>query len=99
MEKDGRLAQFLADKFPAGNVEVRHEDAIDFDVRTLYAKPSVKLVGNLPYYISSQLLLKFLKFPSPISLTVFMLQKEMAARICANAWNKGLRSVHAGAPT
>ncbi len=88
LEKDGRLAQFLAAKLGSGSVEIRHQDAMDFDVRTLYAKPSVKLVGNLPYYISSQLLLKFLRSPSPISLSVFMLQKEMARRICAKAATK-----------
>ncbi len=83
LEKDGRLAEFLKEKIRAEKVEIRHQDAMDFDVRTLYAKPLVKLMGNLPYYISSQLLLKFLEFPSPISLSVLMLQKEMAERLSA----------------
>ncbi|MDP9004951.1 MAG: NUDIX domain-containing protein [Verrucomicrobiota bacterium] len=60
-----------------------HDDALDFDVRKLFAQPRVKLLGNLPYYIASQLLLKFTKYPSPISLWLFMLQKEMARRISA----------------
>jgi 16S rRNA (adenine1518-N6/adenine1519-N6)-dimethyltransferase len=83
LEKDGRLAQFLASHLAGKAVEIRHEDAMDFDVRTLFAKPCVKLIANLPYYISSQLLLRFLKWPSPISLTLLMLQKEMATRLSA----------------
>jgi 16S rRNA (adenine1518-N6/adenine1519-N6)-dimethyltransferase len=49
----------------------------------LYAQPKVKLLGNLPYYISSQLLIKFLEYPSPISMWLFMLQKELARRLVA----------------
>ena len=53
IEKDARLAQFLTSHLANQPLEVRHEDAIDFDVRTLFTKPRVKLIGNLPYYISS----------------------------------------------
>ena len=88
LEKDARLAQFLKAHLPTEALEVRHEDAIDFDVRTLFAKPQVKLIGNLPYYISSQLLLRFLQWPSPISLSVLMLQKEMATRLSATPGSK-----------
>jgi 16S rRNA (adenine1518-N6/adenine1519-N6)-dimethyltransferase len=41
------------------------------------------LLGNLPYYVSSQLLLKFLEYPSPISFWLLMLQKELAKRLGA----------------
>jgi 16S rRNA (adenine1518-N6/adenine1519-N6)-dimethyltransferase len=83
LEKDGRLAEFLRSRFKSDRVEVRHVDAMDFDVRSLYAKTNVKLVANLPYYLSSQLLMKFLNWPSPISLAVLMLQREMAQRLTA----------------
>ena len=56
LEKDGRLAAFLQKQYPVDRLEVRHMDALDFDVRALFAEPSVKLIGNLPYYISSPLL-------------------------------------------
>ena len=83
IEKDRRLADFLRKRFTTDRFEILHADALDFDVRQLFAKPRVKLLGNLPYYISSQLLLKFTKYPSPISLWLLMLQKEMARRISA----------------
>ena len=83
IEKDQRLADFLRVRFESERLEVIHADALDYDLRQLFAQPRVKLLGNLPYYVSSQLLLKFTKFPSPISLWLLMLQKEMARRISA----------------
>jgi 16S rRNA (adenine1518-N6/adenine1519-N6)-dimethyltransferase len=88
IEKDGRLAEFLAQRFSGQRLEVQHADALHFDVRTLFTKPRVKVVGNLPYYLSSQLLLRFLKRPSPISLWVLMLQREMAKRLSASPRTK-----------
>ncbi|MEY2494060.1 MAG: rRNA (adenine1518-N6/adenine1519-N6)-dimethyltransferase [Verrucomicrobiota bacterium] len=84
IEKDQRLADFLRRRFTSERFEVLHQDALDYDVRRLFAQPRVKVLGNLPYYISSQLLLKFTRHPSPISLWLFMLQKEMARRISAS---------------
>jgi 16S rRNA (adenine1518-N6/adenine1519-N6)-dimethyltransferase len=83
IEKDQRLVEFLRKRFADSSLEVVHADALDFDLRSLFAERQVKLLGNLPYYISSQLLLKFTKYPSPISLWLLMLQKEMARRISA----------------
>lgn len=83
IEKDKRLVQFLREKFQGHALEVVHGDALEFDTRMLYAQPKVKLLGNLPYYISSQLLIKFLEYPSPISMWLFMLQKELARRLVA----------------
>ncbi len=83
IEKDARLAGFLRHRFPTDRLEVLHADALEFDVRTLFARKSVKFIGNLPYNISSQLLLQFTRYPSPISLWLCLLQKEMARRLSA----------------
>jgi 16S rRNA (adenine1518-N6/adenine1519-N6)-dimethyltransferase len=83
IEKDQRLAQFLLKRFGGARLEIIHGDALEFDLRPLFAERRVKLLGNLPYYVASQLLLKFTKYPSPICLWLFMLQKEMARRIAA----------------
>ena len=88
LEKDQRLANFLKQRFNESCLEIRNGDALDFDVRSLFAQPRVKCVGNLPYYIASQLLIKFIEYPSPISLFLFMLQKEMARRISAQPATK-----------
>ena len=83
IEKDARLADFLRRRFPSKQLEVIRGDALDYDVRALFAQPKVKFIGNLPYNISSQLLLNFTRYPSPISLFLCMLQKEMARRLSA----------------
>jgi 16S rRNA (adenine1518-N6/adenine1519-N6)-dimethyltransferase len=84
IEKDARLIEFLRQKFRDSRFEVRHGDALKFDTRVLFAERNVKLLGNLPYYIASQLLVRFVDYPSAISLALLMLQNEMARRITAN---------------
>jgi 16S rRNA (adenine1518-N6/adenine1519-N6)-dimethyltransferase len=83
LEKDARLVDFLREKFSNAKCEIRHCDALDFDTRILFAERNVKVIGNLPYYVASQLLLHFVDYPSPISLGLFMLQDEMARRLSA----------------
>jgi 16S rRNA (adenine1518-N6/adenine1519-N6)-dimethyltransferase len=83
IEKDTRLADFLRERFAQERLKILNIDALKFDARILFAHRRVKLLGNLPYNISSPLLLKFLARPSPISLWLFVLQKEMAARLSA----------------
>jgi 16S rRNA (adenine1518-N6/adenine1519-N6)-dimethyltransferase len=83
LEKDARLVDFLREKFSDARFEIRHCDALEFDTRTLFAERNVKVIGNLPYYVASQLLLHFVDFPSRIRLALFMLQDEMARRLSA----------------
>ncbi len=84
IEKDTRLANFLRAHFGHERLEVINNDALKFDPRALFAHRQVKLLGNLPYNISSALLLKFLEQPSSISLWLLMLQKEVAMRLSAS---------------
>src|SRR6188472_3405661 len=42
IEKDARLAEFLRKRFPTERLEIIHGDALDFDVRQLFAQPRVK---------------------------------------------------------
>jgi 16S rRNA (adenine1518-N6/adenine1519-N6)-dimethyltransferase len=88
IEKDARLADFLRTRLTSERVKLMHADALNFDPRTLFAQPRVKLLGNLPYNVASQLLLSFLAYPTPFSLVILMLQKEMAERIAAGPGNK-----------
>jgi 16S rRNA (adenine1518-N6/adenine1519-N6)-dimethyltransferase len=83
IEKDRRLANFLNERLRHPRLQVLNMDALKFDLRVLFSRPRAKLLSNLPYNISSALLLKFLQNPSPISLWLFMLQKEMAMRLSA----------------
>jgi 16S rRNA (adenine1518-N6/adenine1519-N6)-dimethyltransferase len=83
IEKDARLADFLRAHFGDERLEILNIDALKFDPRSLFAHRTVKLLGNLPYNISSALLLKFLERPNHISLSMLMLQKEVAMRLSA----------------
>ncbi|PYJ51227.1 MAG: ribosomal RNA small subunit methyltransferase A [Verrucomicrobia bacterium] len=84
VEKDTRLANFLREHLRHPRLEVMNIDALKFDGRVLFSHRRVKLLGNLPYNVSSALLLKFLGYPSAISLWLLMLQKEMALRLSAS---------------
>ncbi|MEQ1859891.1 MAG: 16S rRNA (adenine(1518)-N(6)/adenine(1519)-N(6))-dimethyltransferase RsmA [Chthoniobacteraceae bacterium] len=79
IEKDGKLVDFLRAQFP--KIEIIHGDASEFDTRELFARGPVKVVGNLPYYISSQILIGWTDQPSPVGRLVFTLQKELAERL------------------
>jgi len=83
IEKDRRLVDFLREHFAGQRLEVIHGDALEFEVKRLFADGPIKLLGNLPYYISTELLLRFLEEPTPIMLALLMLQKEVAARLSA----------------
>jgi 16S rRNA (adenine1518-N6/adenine1519-N6)-dimethyltransferase len=85
IEKDARLANFLRARFGNERLEILNIDALKFDLHSLFAHRRVKLLGNLPYNISSALLMNFLEQPNPISLWLLMLQKEMAARLSASS--------------
>ena len=87
IEKDGRLAQWLAGQFE-DRAEVVHLDALEYDLRTLFPHGPTKVLGNLPYYVSSQMLLHFGGELTPVTRMVFTLQKEMAERLSARPSTK-----------
>ena len=86
IEKDARMCGVLRERFPG--IEIVHGDAGEFDVRELFARGPVKVMGNLPYYVSSQILFQFTAEPSPVRTLVFTLQKELAERLSAGPRTK-----------
>lgn len=88
IDKDARLVEFLREHFASERVEIVHGDAAQFEVRTLFPRAPVKVLGNLPYYISSQILFRFTDEPSPAERLVFTLQKELAERMSAQPATK-----------
>jgi 16S rRNA (adenine1518-N6/adenine1519-N6)-dimethyltransferase len=84
VERDGRLAAFLADKLKdIPTVEVYNQDACQFDTRSLYPRRPVKVIGNLPYSAGGEIIRNFLGIHSPVEEAVLMLQREVAERIAA----------------
>lgn len=83
IEKDARLAAFLEQEFAGEKTIVLHRDALEFDPRALFPLMPVKLLGNLPYYVSSPLLFRFTAEPSPVERLALTIQREFAERLAA----------------
>ena len=88
VEADGRLAQFLTERYGPLGVEVVHADATEYDVRPLFLEGSVKFIGNLPYSVGNTILERFLDAPSPVNQAIIMVQKEVADRFVAGPRSK-----------
>jgi 16S rRNA (adenine1518-N6/adenine1519-N6)-dimethyltransferase len=72
-----------------GELRVHLEDALEFDLRALRgAGAPLRLVGNLPYNISTPLLFRFVAQLEAIADMHFMLQKEVVARMAARPGSK-----------
>jgi len=88
-EKDRKLLQSLElvlRKFK--NVEVLIEDFLEFDLQNhLPPTTHYKLISNIPYYITGQILRKIFSAKEKPSLVVLLVQKEVAERIVAKPGN------------
>ena len=93
LEIDPRLVSVLRDRF-AGDDRVEIVPGgcpgLRFFLRLVRAA-RIKVVGNIPYHISSPILFRLLDFRRSISSMVLMFQKELADRIMAPPGNEGLR--------
>ena len=98
IEKDNFLFQKLKSKYKNyKNVFIYNEDILKFNLNKKLKKNSI-IYGNLPYNISSQILLKMIKLkddPPKYSDLILMFQKEMAERILGkfNTSNYGRLSI------
>ena len=90
------LAETLADK---SNVEVIFGDAMKLDLAALIKEKAqgkkVSVCANLPYYITSPLIMGLLEKKLPISSITVMVQKEAAERLCAEVGSREAGAVTA----
>jgi 16S rRNA (adenine1518-N6/adenine1519-N6)-dimethyltransferase len=93
VELDAALAARLRARAPA-NVEIVQGDALAVDLAAL-VPAGARLVGNLPYYVSSPLLRRFLSLRAHVRDAHVMLQEEVARRVAAAPGSKeyGILSV------
>lgn len=98
-EIDQRLLPVLADTLsPYDNVKVIHSDILKADVEQeikeeLADFEDIMVVANLPYYVTTPIILKLLLEKLPIRGLVVMLQKEVAERITAKPGTKAYGSL------
>ena len=85
IELDRELATALRAQFPAERVNVVQADVLGFDFAAAARQAGKRLpvLGNLPYYITSPILLKLAASHAALDRAVLMVQREMADRIVA----------------
>lgn len=71
-----------------GDLHLINEDVLNIDLSQLPLKPPLRLIGNLPYNISTPLMFHLLEHHELIGDMFFMLQKEVAERIIAQPNSK-----------
>lgn len=93
-EIDQRLLPILADTLsPYDNVKIIHEDILKADVKTIIENEfkdtsDIMVVANLPYYVTTPIIMKLLEEQTPVRGMVVMLQKEVADRMAAKPGTK-----------
>ncbi len=95
IEKDEKLSDDLIKKFN-NKIQIIKNDILKFSNNKIFSNETI-VIGNLPYNISSQILVKFILNENnfKFSKLIFMFQKEMADRIIAkvNSKNYGRLSI------
>ncbi len=95
VEIDERWVNFLNEKF-GDSIEIIQQDILKIDLNSLINKTQrIKVVGNLPYHITSPILFHLIDSFHLIERAVLMMQKEVAQRLSAkpNSKDYGILSV------
>ena len=96
LEIDPRLIDVLRDRFAGcDRVEIVAGDVLAYDFSSVCPGRRIKVVGNIPYYISTPILFRLIEYRRAIRSMVLMFQKELAERIMASPGTKkyGIPSV------
>lgn len=103
VEIDKNLIPILADTLHEyENVQIINEDVLKLDIAKIVEEQNggkpIKVVANLPYYITTPIIMKLLEERVPADSITIMMQKEVADRIKASAGSKtyGALSVAVG---
>ena len=91
-EIDDDLIPVLNKKFQGrDNFSLVHEDFMTTDLGTfLKGKKNIKVVANIPYYITSPIINKLIEYRKNISEIYLMVQKEVAERIASEAGSRNM---------
>ncbi len=86
LEVDTHLTEFLRDKFKTcPDIKIINQDILRFNLQRHFkdTKEKIKVVGNIPYYISSPIIEHLIKFKGKIADIFITVQKEFARRVVA----------------
>ncbi len=93
VEYDDKLAAELPNRVQSNNLEVVSQDILSFDFTKL--PPGYKLVANIPYYLTSNLIRVISETPNPPAKAALLIQKEVAKRVTAEPGDISILSVTA----
>ncbi|NBI30800.1 16S rRNA (adenine(1518)-N(6)/adenine(1519)-N(6))-dimethyltransferase RsmA [Chengkuizengella marina] len=99
IELDQRLIPILNDLLqPYDNVEVIHGDVLKLDLNSIFKEhfrdqTEISVVANLPYYVTTPIIMALLEKQLPIENIVVMIQKEVAERMVASPGRKDYGSL------
>lgn len=91
VEFDETLAEQLPARVAAKNLSVIQQDILSFDFTSL--PPGYKVVANIPYYLTSNLLRVMCESTNPFDRAALLMQKEVAERVVAKPGAMSLLSV------
>ncbi len=98
IEIDEKLRPLLSETVgDFDNVNIIFSDVLKLDIKKVteeeFGGESFKVIANLPYYITTPILINLLKSEANISELIVMMQREVAERIVANVGNKEYGSI------
>ena len=86
IEIDADMINYLQKKIPEEKINIINHDVLSINNKDLEVYD--RIIGNLPYYISTEILIKMIDIYGSLKDIHFMFQKEVADRITANPGNK-----------
>lgn len=93
VELDDDLARELPKRVPVKNLQVLQGDILRYDLSQL--PKGYKVVANVPYYLTSKIVRYLLESPTPPSLAVLLVQREVAQRLDARGNDMSILAVSA----
>jgi 16S rRNA (adenine1518-N6/adenine1519-N6)-dimethyltransferase len=86
VEKDRKLAEFIRGEYP--QLHIIEGDFLEVDLVSLAQEKPLRVLGNIPYSITTPILFKLLEHRNSLSSATLMMQHEVAMRIVAKPSTK-----------
>lgn len=97
VELDDNMVNVLKNRFNQENLEIINNDILKIDLKDLTNKyGKIKVVANLPYYITTPIIMKLLEEEYDIESITVMVQKEVGERLCAEPGSKDFGAITIG---
>ena len=95
VEKDKKAFEILRDLVKGGlpKLEIFNRDILEFDLKKIFTGDKIKVVGNLPYYITTPVIEYIIKNREIVDNALVVIQKEVALRLLAPEGSKDRSSI------